>query len=248
MIHYLKSLFNGNVAQEESLSAIGVDMHSHILPGLDDGSENLEQSLELVQAMKALGYRKLIMTPHIMNDFYKNTPQGIREKLQLLQSAVTQAGIDMELGCAAEYYLDEWFLSKVKAEEPLLSFGDNYVLIETSYINDPLNFKEIIFALKAAGYTPVLAHPERYAYLYNRFDALLEMYETGILLQININALSGYYSQAAKKVAEKLIDLKMVHFLGTDAHHMRHLQILPKAAASPYFKKALALPLRNPQL
>ena len=250
MASFFRKLFGGTEEPTVSaaLSDLKADMHSHLLPGLDDGAETLEQSLELVEKMVGFGYEKLIMTPHIMGDFYKNTPEGINEKLALLQSAVTGKGWNIKLACAAEYYLDEWFLSKVKAEEPLLSFGDNYVLIETSYINDPLNFKEIIFALKAAGYTPVLAHPERYAYLYNRFDALLEMYETGILLQININALSGYYSQAAKKVAEKLIDLKMVHFLGTDAHHMRHLQILPKAAASPYFKKALALPLRNPQL
>ena len=247
MLTSFKKLFRKNT-DEALFAAIAVDMHAHILPGIDDGADTLEKSLGMIAALGELGYRKLILTPHVMGDFYRNTPVGIRAKLAMVQAAVKEKGWEMELDCAAEYYLDEWFLSKVKAEEPLLSFGDNYVLIETSYINDPLNFKEIIFALKAAGYTPVLAHPERYAYLYNRFDALLEMYETGILLQININALSGYYSQAAKKVAEKLIDLKMVHFLGTDAHHMRHLQILPKAAANPYFKKALALPLRNPQL
>ena len=247
MLTAFKKLFRKNT-DDALFAAIAVDMHAHVLPGIDDGADTLEKSLEMIAALGELGYRKLILTPHIMGDFYRNTPAGIREKLALVQAAVKEKGWEMELDCAAEYYLDEWFLDKVTGEEPLLSFGDNYVLIETSYINDPLNFKEIIFSLKAAGYTPVLAHPERYTYLYNRFDALLEMYETGVLLQININALSGYYSQAARKVAEKLIDLKLVHFIGTDAHHIRHLEMLPKAVASPYFKKALALPLRNPQL
>ena len=247
MLTAFKKIFRKEIALTP-FAEVAVDMHSHILPGIDDGADSLEKSLGMIAALGELGYRKLILTPHIMGDFYRNTPTGIREKLALVRAAVEQKGWEMELDCAAEYYLDEWFLGKVKGEEPLLSFGENYVLIETSYINDPLNFKEIIFALKAAGYTPVLAHPERYTYLYNRFDALSEMHENGILFQLNINALSGYYSSAAKKVAEKLIDLKLVHFIGTDAHHLRHLQILPKAIASPYFKKALALPLRNPQL
>ena len=246
MLTAFKNIFRKEIT--EPFAEVAVDMHSHVLPGLDDGADNLEKSLEMVAVLVQLGFRKLIMTPHIMGDFYRNTPTGIREKLAQLQAAVKEKGWDIQLDCAAEYYLDEWFLDKVKAEEPLLSFGDNYVLVETSYINEPLNFKEIIFTLKAAGYKPVLAHPERYMYLYDRFDELLKMQELGILFQVNINALSGYYSDAARKVAEKLIDLKLVHFIGTDAHHLRHLQNLSKVAATSYFKKVLALPLHNPQL
>ncbi|GEO04880.1 capsular polysaccharide biosynthesis protein [Adhaeribacter aerolatus] len=247
MIKAFKKFFRkDNTARP--FAGIAVDMHSHLLPGLDDGAGTLEKSLEMIAALGDLGYRKLILTPHIMGDFYRNTPVGIREKLNLVSAAVKDKGWEMELACAAEYYLDEWFLAKVKADEPLLSFGDNYVLIETSYINEPFNFKEIIFSLKAAGYTPVLAHPERYTYLYNRLDALQEIHDLGVLFQVNLNSFSGYYSPAARKVAEKLVELKQVHFVGTDAHALRHLEILPKAAANPYFKKALALPLRNPQL
>lgn len=247
MLTAFKKLFRKNNT-DSLLAELGVDMHSHILPGIDDGAETLEKSLEMVAVLGDLGYRKLIVTPHIMGDFYRNTPTGIREKLNLVKAAVKGKGWTIELDCAAEYYLDEWFLSKVKAEEPLLSFGNNYVLIETSYINEPFNFKEIIFSLKAAGYTPVLAHPERYTYLYNRIEDLQEIHDSGVLFQININSFAGYYSPAAKKIAEKLVDLKLVHFVGSDAHSLRHLDVLPKAAANPYFKKALALPLRNPQL
>lgn len=247
MLTAFKKLFRRNDAGSP-FAEIAVDMHSHILPGIDDGADTLEKSLEMIAVLGDLGYRKLILTPHIMGDFYRNTPVGIREKLFLVQKAVQEKGWEMELECAAEYYLDEWFLGKLKAEEPLLSFGDNYVLIETSYINEPFNFKEIIFSLKAAGYTPVLAHPERYTYLYHRLEALQEILDLGVLFQVNLNSFSGYYSPAARKVAEKLVDLKQVHFVGSDAHHPRHLAILPKAVANPYFKKALALPLRNPQL
>ena len=230
------------------MTTLVVDMHSHILPAIDDGADSLVISLAMIATCQQLGYRKLIMTPHIMGDFYRNTPALIREKLTLVQAAVKEKEWEIELDCAAEYYLDEWFIDKLKGEEPLLSFGDKYVLVETSYINEALNFKEVIFALQAAGYNPVLAHPERYTYLYDRFDELVKIAELGVLFQININSLTGYYSDMARKVAEKLIDLKLVHMLGSDAHHNRHLQTLSKAAATPYFKKALALPLYNSQL
>jgi len=227
---------------------VGVDMHSHILPGLDDGTETLEQALEIIADLKQKGYRKLIMTPHIMGDFFKNTPAAIFEKLNILKAAVKEKNWYIELECAAEYYLDEWFLEKIAAEQPLLTFGDKYLLFETSYMNEPLHFKEAVFKLKSAGYKPVLAHPERYTYLYGRFSELEKMYQTGILFQLNLNSLAGYYSGAAKQVAEKLVDRKMVHFVGTDAHHTRHLQFLTKTSGMPYFKKVLALPLLNYEL
>lgn len=244
MFSSLRALFN---KKEEPItfSGIGVDMHSHVLPGLDDGADSLEKSLAMVAELLRLGYRKLIMTPHIMGDFYKNTPSGIRQQLALLQQAVQEKGWEIDLDCAAEYYLDEWFLEKLNGPEPLLSFGSRYVLIETSYINEPLNFREAVFALKSAGYKPVLAHPERYTYFYKRFEELRQIRETGVLFQLNLNSLAGYYSPAARQVAEKLVDQKLIDFVGTDAHHLRHLQTLTKTATSPYFKKVLALPLQN---
>lgn len=250
MIKFLKSLFRGESEAEEpaSLSILGVDMHSHILPGLDDGSDSLERSLELVQAMKDLGYRKLIMTPHIMSDFYKNTPDGIRERLHLLQDAVKEAGIDMELDCAAEYYLDEGLLDKLDNDEPLLTFGDNYLLFETSFLNEPLNLRDAIFKMRSKGYKPVLAHPERYTYFYGKFDALVDLWNQGVLFQPNLNSLSGYYSAGAKHVAEKLIDNGMVDFLGSDVHGLKHLESLNRVLTSKYLHKALALSVRNNQL
>jgi protein-tyrosine phosphatase len=232
-----------------TLGVLGTDMHSHLLPGLDDGAETIEQSVELVLAMQKLGYHKLIMTPHIMGDFYRNTPAGVQAALQLLQQAVAAAGITgMTLECAAEYYLDEWFGQKLEAEEPLLSFGgeNRYVLVETSYINEPFNFSETMFQLKASGYQPVLAHPERYTYLYGKFADLEAIRKSGVLLQVNLNSLIGYYSAGAKKVAEKLIDAGLVDMVGTDAHHMKHAEnIRAKVLNTEYLQKVLALPLLN---
>ncbi len=231
-----------------SLGELGVDMHSHILPGIDDGSDSLERSLELVRAMKELGYRKLIMTPHVMSDFYKNTPEIIREKLQLLRQAVAEAGIDMELDCAAEYYLDEGFLEKLENNQELLTFGDKYLLFETSFLNEPLNLREAIFTMRSKGYQPVLAHPERYTYFYGKYEELVALRELGVMFQPNLNSLAGYYSPGAREVAERLIEQGFVEFLGSDAHGLKHTHTLQKVLSTKHLVKALALPLRNRQL
>ncbi|MBT9394973.1 capsular biosynthesis protein [Hymenobacter sp. NST-14] len=232
-----------------SLAALGTDMHSHLLPGLDDGAETLDQSVALVRQLQDLGYHKLIMTPHIMGDFYRNTPEGIRGALAALRQAAATAGITgMQLECAAEYYLDESFGQRLENQQELLTFGgeQRLVLVETSYINEPFNLAETIFNLKAAGYQPVLAHPERYTYLYGRFEELVRIRQEGVLLQVNLNSITGYYSAGAKRVAEKLIDGGLVDLLGTDTHHLKHLDTLRnKVLASPYLAKALALPLLN---
>lgn len=248
MQSFFRKLFHNESLAPLSLAALKTDMHSHILPGLDDGADSLDQALELLRSMIKLGYQKLIMTPHIMGDFYKNTPYAIWEKLLELRAAAAEQGLDIELACAAEYYMDEWFAKKLEGGQPLLTFGDNYVLFETSYLNEPLNLREIVFMMQAAGYRPVLAHPERYIYLYNQFDEIVRMQELGVLLQLNLNSLTGYYSVAARKVAEKLVDQKMVNFVGTDLHNLRHIGALQKLQTLPYLQKVMELPLLNNQI
>ena len=228
-------------------------MHSHLLPGLDDGAETMAHSLELLSELRQLGFRKLVMTPHIMGDFYKNTPTNIRAALGELRAAATAAGLgDVALECAAEYYLDEWLGRKLADGTELLSFGgaQRYLLFETSYLNEPFNLQATVFELKAAGYQPVLAHPERYTYFYNRFAEVEKLrQEYGVLLQLNLNSLAGYYSPMARLVAEKMIDGGLVDFVGTDTHHLRHTATLgTKTVSSPYFRKLLSLPLLNSSL
>ena len=236
-----------------ALAALGADMHSHLLPGLDDGAATLADSLALLRELRTLGFRRLVMTPHIMGDFYKNTPEGIRAALARLREAAAAEGLgDVVLECAAEYYLDEFLGRKLEDGTEMLTFGGarRYLLFETSYLNEPLNLFETIFELQARGYRPVLAHPERYTYLYGRLADIEKLRrDYGVLLQINLNSLAGYYSPAAQKVAEQLIDAQLVDFVGTDTHHLRHTAALGrKTAASPYFRKLLALPLLNQTL
>lgn len=235
------------------LGSLHTDMHSHLLPGLDDGAETVAHSLELLRELRELGFKKLIMTPHVMGDFYKNTPEGIRAALAELQAAAAEAGLaDVQLECAAEYYLDEWLGQKLAAGTELLSFGGEhrYLLFETSYMNEPFNLQATIFELKAAGYRPVLAHPERYTYFYGRLAEIRKLREEyGVLLQLNLNSLAGYYSPAARRVAEQLIDERLIDFVGTDTHHLRHTAALGgKTISSAYFNKLLALPLLNSTL
>jgi len=256
MASFFQKLFGSQAEQPalpvEGLAALGADMHSHLLPGLDDGAETVEHSVELLRALRALGYRKLIMTPHIMGDFYKNTPEGIKTALDALRQAATEAGItDVELECAAEYYLDEWFGRRLDRGDELLSFGGEkrYLLFETSYINEPFNLAETVFRLQSMGYQPVLAHPERYTYFYGRFDDLVKVRENGALLQLNLNSLAGYYSAGAKKIAERLIDAGLVDLVGTDAHNLKHVTTLrDKTLPAEYMRKLLALPLLNNSL
>ncbi|WP_035564793.1 tyrosine-protein phosphatase [Hymenobacter sp. IS2118] len=253
---FLQRLFGRKPTSPATLTGLGTlaaDMHSHLLPGLDDGAETVEHSLHLLRALRDLGFRKLIMTPHIMGDFYKNTPEGIRAALALLREAAAQAGLaDVALECAAEYYLDEFLGYKLADGTEMLTFGGDkrYLLFETSYMNEPLNLFEIIFEMKAQGYSPVLAHPERYTYLYGRFDEIEQLRNNhGVLMQVNLNSLAGYYSSAAKKVAEQLIDGGLVDFVGTDTHHLRHTETLSRRVLpQPYMQKLLQLPLLNQTL
>jgi tyrosine-protein phosphatase YwqE len=144
--------------------------------------------------------------------------------------------------------MDEWFVKKLEEGQPLLTFGDNYVLFETSYLNEPLNLKEVVFMMQAAGYKPVLAHPERYMYLFNRFNEVVRIQEMGVMLQMNLNSLTGYYSEAARKMAEKLVDHKLLSFVGTDVHSSRQVDALRKAQTMPYLHKVMELSLLNNQL
>jgi tyrosine-protein phosphatase YwqE len=222
-----------------------VDVHSHMIPGIDDGSGSLEESLELIRIMSDLGYQKIITTPHVMNDFYPNTTEDIRSRAKRLKSHVDATGIDIEIGAAAEYYLDEHFMQMLEDQQEMLTFGDNYLLFETSFLNEPAYLHEGIFQIISNGMKPVMAHPERYVFVQNRPEMLEDLIDRGLLLQINTISLSGYYSKAAKKLAEHLIDQQMVSFLGTDCHTKKHLDMMEKTVDLRYFDKALELDLLN---
>lgn len=222
-----------------------VDMHSHLLPGLDDGVQTFEESEEIIRYFQRLGYRKLITTPHVMSDFYRNTNEAILDRLAEVNTYLRQKGIDFTLEAAAEFYLDEALTERLKTDLPLLTFGKNYFLFETNFMTEPLNLKEFIFMAATKGYKPILAHPERYAYLQADWKKVEDLFSRGVLFQVNIASLAGYYSKAAQTIAHKLIDKGYVHFLASDCHNLQHIQLLEEARKHKYFQKAISLPLLN---
>lgn len=222
-----------------------VDMHSHLLPGIDDGAQSLEDSIELIQVFQQMGYQKLITTPHIMGDFYRNTPEIIREKLEIVKEELEKREIDIQIEAAAEYYLDESLMEKLNGDAELLTIGGKYLLFETSYMHRSSYLDEAVFLIRSRGLTPVLAHPERYVYLFGKFDRLKEIAEKEVLFQININSLTGYYSKDSKKVAEELLKENMVSFLGSDCHNVKHQNITREANQLPFYQLALTKGLLN---
>ncbi|GIU00518.1 capsular polysaccharide biosynthesis protein [Sulfurovum sp. TSL6] len=202
-----------------------VDLHSHFIPGIDDGSQSMEESLSLLKGMESLGYEKVITTPHIMIDVYRNTPQIIKEGLVSLRKAAKAEGIKLEIEAAAEYYLDEGFYDHIRSDE-VMSIDGKYLLFETSYVSKPLQIEEMIFEISAAGYIPLMAHPERYRYVSDPLKEYGRWKELGVLFQLDLNSLGGHYGKDAKKKAEILSDNGMIDFLGSDVHHLKQTKFL----------------------
>ncbi len=208
-----------------SLSALQVDIHSHLIPGIDDGSKTMEETLKLAKGLVSLGYRKAITTPHVMSDYYKNTPEIILSGLQELRSALAKEKIPLDIEAAAEYYCDFEFMEKIKSNN-ILSFGDNYVLIECSFVDPPLQFDEAIFQLQTHGYKPILAHPERYPYWHRKTAQFDSFRDKDLLLQVNLLSLMGRYGPEVKAMGEWLIENDRIAWLGTDLHNEMHLEEL----------------------
>jgi protein-tyrosine phosphatase len=222
-----------------------VDMHSHLLPGLDDGVKDFEEAEQIILYFSRLGYNKLITTPHIMSDAYPNTIGIIQEKLKQLNQFLSNKNIPIEIQAAAEYYLDERLMEMINSDEPLLTFGKKYLLFETSFLSEPFYLKEFIFNATSKGYKLILAHPERYLYLQQNFEKAQDLLDRGILFQVNISSITGHYSRPVQQMAYALIDRGWVHWLGSDCHHLQHVKLAEQASTMRYFRKALTLPLLN---
>lgn len=223
---------------------IGADMHSHILPGIDDGATNVDDSIILVKQLMAAGIKKIIATPHIMNDYYRNTPETVKGALAVLKAELLKQQIDIPVEAAAEYFFDEFFIKLVETGGELLTIANKYILMEFSFISAPPEYIPTLQKLKDAGYQPILAHPERY--LYYNIDALENLRNWGFMLQVNTISLTGYYGRESKKMAEGLVDLGLVDFIGSDMHHPRHAEALLNSLKIPHVQKLLNdYPLKN---
>ena len=240
-LYIMFNLFSRKKKSGEKIdySVFKTDIHSHLLPGIDDGAKDMETSLELIRGMKELGYQKLITTPHIIWDMYRNTPDIINKKLDLVRKAVKHEGINVEIYAAAEYFLDEHVEELLKKKEPLLTISGNKVLTEFSMAFPSFNTKDILFDMQMQGYQPIIAHPERYIYLQQNKEFYRELKDMGCLFQLNLLALGGGYGRSVKDLAEYLLRNGFYDLVGTDLHNIYHLEDLQHAEMTELLKKAI---------
>lgn len=244
----LFSFLKKDKTPEKPVAELTTDIHSHFIPAIDDGSQSMEETIHLLGQMEDLGYKKVITTPHTMTNSFDNTPEIILGGLEEVRSSIKKEGLSIEIEAATEYYLDDSFITRLENKEQLLTFGANYVLVETGFINEPRELKEASFLLTMQGYKMVLAHPERYLYLLENKLLLEEILDRDIILQLNIVALTGCYSKPVQKFAEKLIDMEAVRMAGSDCHNMGHIDLMHEARKSKYWRKLLQLDLLNNSL
>ncbi len=211
-----KNIFKRKSPQAVDFSFLGTDIHSHILPAIDDGAADVDQSLFLINSLRQMGFSTLLATPHIISDLYPNNRQTISHSLSTLTFDKT------DISFAAEYMVDLSFDELLLADN-LLSFGDKYILIEMSYAAESPNIWNAIFDLKVKGYQPILAHPERYNFYHSKTEVYKKIKDTGCLMQLNLLSITGYYGKFVRSVALDLIKKEFYDFAGTDAHHDRHI-------------------------
>jgi tyrosine-protein phosphatase YwqE len=216
------NFFKKNTVTPTSLP-VAVDMHSHILPGIDDGSPDVATSVMLVKGLYDLGIRKCIATPHIIGDLYRNNDETIEAALYKLQKACDAAALPMELSAAAEYMLDDYFMALLQQQKPLRTLHKNILLTEIPYTSEPVNLQEIVFNIITGGYQPVLAHPERYFYFHSNYKGYKKLKDLGFMLQVNLLSLTGYYGKEVARAARYILDEGLADLVGTDLHHHRHL-------------------------
>ena len=226
-------------ATKTDFSVLKTDMHSHLLPGIDDGSKDLDTTIDLIRGMMELGFTKFITTPHIMWDMYRNTPAIIQEKLELVRKAMANAGLQAEINAAAEYFLDEHVDDLLQRNEKLLTIKDNMVLCEFSMAYEPRGLKEVLFEMQMQGYQPVIAHPERYIYLEGNKELYDELKATGCYFQLNALSLTGHYGKSQQELAHYLVKKGYYELAGTDLHGFRHLDGLHTVTANATFQKLL---------
>ena len=216
------SIFKSKPILKDLIPENYIDIHSHLLPHIDDGAQRIEDTLLLTKALQSFGMTQCITTPHVIQHFWDNSADKIRANEKSTRLELEQNNILIPFRAAAEYMMDEQFTKLFQAGD-LLTLKKNYVLVEMSYINPPIQLYSIIFDLQVAGYIPVLAHPERYLFYHNNFEEYYKLKKSGCLFQLNLLATVGYYGEEITKIAEKLLQKGMYDFVGSDVHHQKHI-------------------------
>jgi len=222
--------------RKQTTTLVDVDLHSHLIPGIDDGAKDMERSIELIHSLKDMGYKKLITTPHV-SDMFLNSSETILKGYKALKAELDHRKIEIDIEVAAEYYADEYFESLLSKKD-ILTFGkENYLLFELSYFTPHSDLESLVYDIKLAGYTPVLAHPERYVYWHENIDEYINLKSMGLLFQINLNSIENYYSNEVTQTVKKLIAYGLVNFIGSDTHHRRHTKFLKESFSNALYRK-----------
>ncbi|MFV5692458.1 tyrosine-protein phosphatase [Flavobacterium sp. LT1R49] len=216
------SLFKSKPVLKDLIPDNHIDIHSHLLPGIDDGARTLDDTLLLTKALQGFGVSQFITTPHIIQQVWDNTQEQIQSNAKSTVSELRKKAITVPFKAAAEYMMDDQFVRLFQSHD-LLTLKDNYVLVEMSYINAPIQLYSILFDLQVAGYIPVLAHPERYLFYHNNFNEYVKLKMAGCLFQLNLLSVVGYYGTQITKIAEQLLQKGMYNYVGSDVHHNNHI-------------------------
>lgn len=198
-----------------------VDIHSHLLPGIDDGAKDEADSLALINTLKDYGFSQFITTPHVLTGVWNNTRDGILAYEEKHAAYIKTQGITEPFKASAEYLIDDVFLKRIQ-DESLLTIKGDYVLVEMSYLAAPLQLYDAIYQMQLKGYQPILAHPERYLFYHNNQEEYKKLKRAGCKFQVNLLSVTGYYGKHVCDIAEKLLTEGMIDFAGSDVHHERH--------------------------
>jgi len=210
----------------DKFAGLACDMHSHLIPGIDDGVKDMESSIRLIRGLMELGYKKIITTPHINADIFPNTPEIIRAGQAAVGAELERLKLEVGFHAAAEYLMDDHFMRLLSEGQPLLTLKNNLVLVELSFAVPAINLKDILFDMQLKGYQPILAHPERYLYFGANKGWYDQIRDAGCLFQLNLLSFRGHYGPESQQLADWLIKKKYVDFLGSDMHSDRHLELL----------------------
>lgn len=243
------NIFKKKTIPTTNLSWLHTDIHSHLIPGIDDGVPDAATSVQFIKALMGLGLEQFIMTPHIYDEVHPNTPQTINAAHEVLYKEMQREGLaDVYTHSAAEYMLSEQF-SGLLAQKEMKAFPDKYLLVEMSWLSEPLKLEELIFQIQTHGYKPIMAHPERYVFYFDNPAAYHKLKEMGCLLQLNLLSPTGYYGKGVEKATAYLIKHKLYDLAGTDLHHERHLSKLTRYVRSGQAYRDLGhLDLKNKEL
>ncbi|TDD98794.1 tyrosine-protein phosphatase [Flavobacterium cellulosilyticum] len=216
------NLFKSKPALKDLIPDNYVDIHSHLLPGIDDGARTFKDTLRLTQALMDLGFSEFITTPHSIQHVWDNSTSDIKKSETSTLLELEKNKITVPFRAASEYMMDDQFVKLFK-EGDLLTLKKKHVLVEMSYINPPIQLYTILFDLQVAGYIPVLAHPERYIFYNQNFEHYQKLKNAGCLFQLNLLSVVGYYGEGIANIADKLLQKGMYDFTGSDVHHDKHV-------------------------